>query len=143
VHLFTETLFPVCSPAIAAAYPMHEPRDVLAAPLVHHRHRPWSLWFDAFGLARPRVRGPAFEDSVLVLEAAAQGLGVALARSGLSEGDLASGRLIRPLEAGIASELGFFAVWRADSRKAPRIRALADWLAAEAQASGPDEAMTS
>jgi DNA-binding transcriptional LysR family regulator len=43
-----------------------------------------------------------------------------------------SGRLVRPLEGGVASDLGFFVVWRADSRKLARIQALRDWLVAEA-----------
>jgi len=117
-RLFGETLFPVCTSGFVAEHPMRRPEDLLAAPLLHHAYRPWSL----------------FEDSVMLLEAAAQGLGVALARSGLIEGDLAAGRLVRPIDGGVASELGFFAVWRADSRKLPRIEALASWLQAEAAA---------
>jgi LysR family glycine cleavage system transcriptional activator len=132
--LFSETLFPVCSPKIAEDHPMRRPRDVLTAPLLHHAHRPWSLWFDAFGLMAPPRKGLLFDDSVMLLEAAAQGLGVALARSGLMETYLQSGRLVRPLEAGVASDFGFFVVWRGDSRKLARIAALRDWLIAEASA---------
>jgi LysR family glycine cleavage system transcriptional activator len=76
------------------------------------------------------------DDSLMVVEAAAQGLGMALARSGLIEGDLASGRLVRPLETNVASDLGLFVVWRADSRKLARIAGLRDWLLAEACATG-------
>jgi LysR family glycine cleavage system transcriptional activator len=137
-HLFTETLFPVCSPSVWAAHPMRGPQDVLTAPLVHHRHRPWSLWFEAFGLQAPGAAGPVFDDSLMVAEAAAAGLGVALARSGLVEADLASGRLVRPLQEDICSELGFFVVWRADSRKAARIHALRDWLVAETRAAAAE-----
>jgi LysR family glycine cleavage system transcriptional activator len=135
-HLFTETLFPVCSPTFAARHPIAAPEDLLALPLIQHRHRPWKLWFDAFGLQAPPPQGTVFEDSLLVVESAAQGLGMALARSGLIEADLASGRLVRPLEAQVASELGFYVVWRPDSRKIARIAALRDWLSAEACASG-------
>ncbi len=131
-RLFAETLFPVCSPKFAQQHPMREPPDLLAAPLLHHNHRPWSLWFSDFGLESPPRRGLLFEDSVMLLEAAAQGLGVALARSGLIEADLASGRLVRPLENAVASDFGFYVVWRADSRKLRRIHALRDWLVAEA-----------
>lgn len=131
-HLFAETLFPVCSPKVAAEHPMRRPRDLLTAPLLHHGYRPWSLWFSAFGLDTPPRKGLMFDDSVMLVEAAAQGLGVALARSGLVERDLAAGRLVRPLEGGVASELGFYVVWRADSRKLRRIQALRDWLVAEA-----------
>ncbi len=130
--LFAETLFPVCSPEVAKAHPMRRPQDLLAAPLIHHGHRPWKLWFEAFGLTTPPQEGLTFDDSVMLLEAAAQGLGVALGRSGLMEGYFESGRLVRPLAGDVASELGFFVVWRADSRKLGRIAALRDWLVAEA-----------
>ena len=130
--LFSETLFPVCSPRFATDHPMRAAADLLAVPLIHHGHRPWTLWFDAFGLPAPAQQGLLFDDSVMLLEAAAEGLGVALARSGLMETFFQSGRLVRPLEGGVASELGFFVVWRGDSRKLARIQALRDWLVAEA-----------
>ncbi len=132
-HLFTETLFPVCSPAFARANPMWAPRDLLNVPLIHHTHRPWRLWFDAVGLKAPTPRGLTMEDSIMVLDAAAQGLGVALARSGLIDPDLNSGRLVRPVPGDVASELGFFVVWRADSRKLARVEALLEWLVDEVQ----------
>ena len=139
-HLFAETLFPVCDPTLAARYPVSCGKDLLKAPLVHHRHRPWSMWFEAFGLAPPPIEGPMFDDSVMQVEAAAQGIGFALARSGLVEADLANGRLVRPLQDGLASNLGFFVVWRADSRKLARVHALRDWLTAEATAGGDQAA---
>jgi LysR family glycine cleavage system transcriptional activator len=139
-HLFTETLFPVGSPALIAAHPIRRPRDLLSAPLVHHRQRPWSLWFDAMGLEAPPLQGPMFDDSIMQVEAAAAGIGYALARSGLVETDLANGRLVRPLEQDVASELGFFAVWRPESRKLARIHALRDWLVASTIASGGADA---
>ncbi|PZQ63526.1 MAG: LysR family transcriptional regulator [Phenylobacterium zucineum] len=131
-RLFSETLFPVCSPKLPGLADLRGPDDLLRAPLLHHTHRPWRLWFNAFGLEPPPQQGLAFEDSVMLLEAAAQGIGVALGRSGLVEEDLRSGRLVRPFEGGVASELGFFIVWRKDSRKLGRIATLRDWLVAEA-----------
>ena len=136
-RLFGEILFPVCSPGLAARHPLKRPEDLLAAPLLHG-YRPWSLWFAQFGLQAPR-KGLQFDDSMMLLEAAAQGLGVALARSGLIESDLAAGRLVRPLKGRIGSEFGHYAVWRADNRKCARIAGLADWLVREARASRTDE----
>jgi LysR family glycine cleavage system transcriptional activator len=133
-RLFRDTLFPVCTAELRDRLKLRRPEDLLTAPLVHHSHRPWRLWFEAFGLQAPEEQSLRFEDSVMVLEAAAQGLGVALARSGLADQDLKSGRLVRPLEGGVASELGFWVVWRADSRKLRRIAALRDWLADEVRA---------
>jgi LysR family glycine cleavage system transcriptional activator len=131
-HMFTETLLPVCSPEVAAAHNWITPTDLLDAPLLHHGHRPWSLWFPQFGLDAPPETALMFDDSAMLIEAAARGLGVALARSGLIEQDLRSGRLVRAVPDGVASELGFFVVWRADSRKLARVQALRDWLLAEA-----------
>ena len=133
VHLFREMLFPVCSPAFLKAHALATPGDLLQAPLLHHTHRPWLLWFREFGLEAPPQQGMLFDDSVLLLAAAGEGLGVALARSGLIEQDLRSGRLVRPFQAGIASELGFWIVWRAGSRKLKRIAALRDWLVEDAR----------
>lgn len=137
----SDTLVPVCSPELLARHPIREPADLLAAPLIHHGHRPWTLWFPEFGLAPPPREGMLFDDSVMLLEAAAQGIGVALARSGLIENDLKTGRLVAPLAAEIASELGFWIVWRGDNRKLRRIVALRDWLLAEAGATATVEAL--
>jgi LysR family glycine cleavage system transcriptional activator len=134
-HLFSETLTPVCSPAFLAERPLAQPQDLLTVPLLHHTHRPWSLWFREFDVEPPPQQGMLFEDSAMLLEAAAQGLGVALARSALIEQDLKTGRLVRPFDAGVASELGFWIVWRGNSRKLRRIAALREWLLAEAAAS--------
>jgi LysR family glycine cleavage system transcriptional activator len=128
--LFLDTLFPVCSPAFAREHQIREPRDLLRAPLLRHGHRPWSLWFESLGLEPPQT-GHLFEDSAMLLEAAAQGMGVALGRSSLVEQDLQSGKLFRPLEHAVPSDRGFHVVWRADSRKIARIHALRDWLIAE------------
>jgi LysR family glycine cleavage system transcriptional activator len=136
-HLFAERLYVVCSPAFAAAHPIAEPADLLNIPLLHHRHRPWWLWFQRFGLAAPEPRGTVFDDSLMLLAAAGDGLGAALGRSGLIEEDLRTGRLIRLIEAGVASELGYFVVWSLHTRKLRRVEALRDWLVAEAT-SQPD-----
>jgi LysR family glycine cleavage system transcriptional activator len=134
--LFTETLFPVCSPAFAKQHGIQRPEDLLSAPLLRQTHRPWSIWFSSIGLEAPETRsGLIFDDSALLLDAAAQGLGAALARSGLVEIDLREGRLIRPFEGSAPAEAGYHFVWRADSRKLKRILRLRDWLLAEASGS--------
>jgi LysR family transcriptional regulator, glycine cleavage system transcriptional activator len=140
-HLFSESLVPVCSPEFLARHQLKSPADLLTVPLVHHGHRPWTLWFASFGLESPRQQGMLFEDSAMLLEAAAQGIGAALARSGLIEQDLRTGRLVQPFETGVASELGYWIVWRGDSRKLRRIAALRDWLLSEAATSGRAESV--
>lgn len=134
--LFRERLFPVASPALAAEHDIKSPADLLNAPLLRHRHRPWSVWFATFGLEDPG-RGIELEDSIMLLESAAQGMGVALARGALVEQDLASGRLVQVLPQAIGNEFAFYLIWRGDNPKLPRIHALRDWLTAEAARGQP------
>lgn len=135
--LFREQLFPVCSPSLAGREAIRAPEDLLAATLLRHTHRPWRLWFAGFGLAEPAPSGPEFEDSLMIIEAAAQGMGVALARSSLVQPDLDAGRLVRLLPEAIENDFAFYVAWRADNPKLPRILALRDWLVAEI---GPESA---
>src|SRR5258708_37326435 len=76
--------------------------------LLHDRdpHASWEAWRRAYGPPALDVRrGPRFTSSDLVLRAAAQGQGVALARHRLAQDDLATGALLRPV-AGRSVDLG-------------------------------------
>ena len=134
-RVFPEFLFPVCSPQMAAKHPVRTPADLLSVPLLHG-YWPWTLWFSAFGLEAPPQVGPYFDNSTMLLSAAAEGLGYALGRSVFAEIDLTTGRLVRPLREVIKSPMDFYAVWRADCGKSARIAALADWIEAEAARGG-------
>lgn len=130
--LLEETLFPVCSPGFLKSCPLRAPKDLLGVPLLRHTHRPWSLWFDSVGLHAPTPpSGMIFDDSGLLLDAAAEGLGVALARGPLVAPALRDGRLVRPFADEARLKTGYFFVWRADSRKLRRILRLRDWMIAE------------
>ncbi|WP_029907899.1 LysR substrate-binding domain-containing protein [Caulobacter sp. UNC358MFTsu5.1] len=134
--LMIERLFPVCSPDFLVRHPIREPRDLLDVPLLRHVGLPWSMWLTAMGVDEvPRQQGLGFEDTALMLDTAAHGVGVALARSGLAERDLREGRLVRPfadtMGGEVAVETGNHFVWRADSPKLARILKLRDWFLAE------------
>lgn len=96
LQLFEEHLFPVASPGLAAAIGPGEPARLLKYPLIHDSDASgWRAWFDARGMDyRPRAHDRRFEDYNLVLDAAASGLGVALARPPLAANQLASGRIV-------------------------------------------------
>ena len=98
--LMDDVLYPVMSPALwkSAGRP-RELTDLSGLRLLHDRdpHASWQLWRDEHGPATLDVRkGTRFTSSDLVLRAAAQGLGVALARHRLVLDDLEAGTLIRP-----------------------------------------------
>jgi LysR family glycine cleavage system transcriptional activator len=129
--LFHEQLFPVCSPSLAGREAIRAPEDLLTATLLRHTHRPWWLWFSCFDLPEPAPSGPEFADSLMIIEAAAQGMGVALARSSLVQQDLQTGRLVRLFPEAIQNDFAFYVAWRADNPKLARIHGLRDWLIAE------------
>ncbi|WP_426043915.1 LysR substrate-binding domain-containing protein [Caulobacter sp. DWR3-1-2] len=130
--LMIERVFPVCSADFLAKHPIRETRDLLDVPLLRHVGLPWSIWLTAMGVEEaPRQQGLAFEDTALMLDTAAHGVGVALARSGLAERDLSEGRLVRPFSGEVSVETGNHFVWRADSPKLARILKLRDWFLAE------------
>lgn len=134
--LFAGRLFPVCSPGFLQAHPLAQLGDLYNVPLLRHTHPLWSWphWFHSLGFPPPANRGMMFDDSSLMLDAAAEGAGVALARDILVEEDLRSGRLIRPLAAEVESAWGYFFVWRADGPRLTRTLSLRDWLLSASRA---------
>lgn len=132
--LFDETVFPVASAAYARKL---APRgsvaveDIATADLLRNPRESWRMWFAAAGLdvAEPKT-GPLFNDLGLLVEAAAQGQGVALARSVLARAWLESRAVVRlsPIEA--PSTLAYHVVVAPADAKRPAVRAFVDWLRA-------------
>ena len=132
VQLMREVFYPVCSPDFLKRHPLDSLKALTTAPLIRHRNNLWPVWFAAVGLEYvERPGGAVFDDSAIVLEAAVNGLGVALARSSLAEHDLQTGRLVKPFPEELSAEYGYHFVWRAESRKLPIIEQFRDWLQQE------------
>jgi DNA-binding transcriptional LysR family regulator len=95
VRLFEENLFPIASPVLAEAIGAGNAERLLAHPLIHDSDASgWRAWLGAQGIDyRPRPQDRRFEDYNLVLDAAAHGLGIALARPPLATGMIENGRL--------------------------------------------------
>lgn len=91
----TAPLSPLCTPAQAAT--LREPADLLRAPLLRsYRPQDWPAWFLAAGLRSRAIRGPLFDSSLVMVQAAMRGQGVALAPYGLFRRELESGQIVRP-----------------------------------------------
>ncbi|MNE95397.1 Glycine cleavage system transcriptional activator [compost metagenome] len=78
-------------------------------------------------------RGSRFDQSSLLIEAAAAGRGVALAKRTLAQADLATGRLVAPFPDG-SQVLGFayFVVMPRDRPASPGTKAFVAWLKKQA-----------
>ncbi len=137
-RLMAEEVFPVCAPALLeAGPPLETPADLANHVLLHdHTIETWRLWLKAAGAEGVDAeRGPRYQRSNFVLQAAEQGDGVALARSVLAGRSLAEGRLVRPFDMALKAEFSYYFVCPADSIRRPKVRAFRDWLLAESEES--------
>lgn len=136
VRLMTEDVFPVCSPALLkTAHPLRSPDDLRYHTLLHDDFRvDWRLWLLAAGVTDiDPTRGPTFTDSSMVIQAAVEGQGVALARSVLAANDLAAGRLVKPFDVSLPARWAYYLTYPPATRDNPKIVAFRDWLLVEAQ----------
>jgi len=139
--LFDEIAFPVASPDFIARHGPVNDQRLAELPLILEEPQLWPTWFAATRLTPPSpLRGLAFDDAAMVVEAAAAGLGVALVRRIHAEGYLDAGRLVRVSPNGIKTPLSCYLVWRPDSPRIATIRRFSDWLVRECDRSGLLEA---
>jgi LysR family glycine cleavage system transcriptional activator len=128
IKLREEELVPVCSPSLRGGRLPRAPSDLLKMPLLHDERHPWSIWFEAVGLNyRDARRGPRYSDASLLLPAAIGGLGVALARASLVEGELASGRLVRLFSRSVPTTYSYI-VYPPRSKNSAKIQVFQQWL---------------
>ncbi|MDU9415929.1 LysR substrate-binding domain-containing protein [Pseudomonas sp. zfem005] len=107
----TLQFFPVCSPGLFNQLPLKHPRDLARHCLLHDDQdgKTWSAWLSVHAGDLQPLRHLYLGHAGLTLEAAAQGQGVAMGDNLTSAEDLASGRLVRPFAASVAS-LGQYAL---------------------------------
>ncbi len=139
--MMPEQLFPVLSPTRVPAADWHIEQALQQLPLLHDS-RPWAgappdaewrYWLDENDLASVLSHtGHEFNRVDMAIEAAASGLGIAMARAALINDELARGRLIAPYPS-VPSCCGYYLLYAPDALDNPRIRALHDWLLAMAQ----------
>ena len=90
----------------------------------------WRVWFSSLGMDRPFERR-AFEinNYPLLIEAACNGQGVALGWGHLVDEALESGKLVRPLDAEVATELAYYMVWPSRDPRSAEAEAFCAWFA--------------
>ena len=131
--LFENALFPVVSPALLSRLPLDTPADLARHVFISvdapPRHDDWSRWLEAAGLDGLKPQGRlSFVSSAQALEAAAAGLGIAIAHTPFVEGDLQTGRLIAPFSERIIEPESFYLVAPRAAASLPRVAAFRAWL---------------
>ena len=126
-----ELLFPVCAPDYLAAHSLLQPKDLLGCTLLRHPWHSWAAWFEAAGVSAGEPRsGPEYSDSSLLMDAAAAGEGVALARAMGVVDRLEAGDLVRLFDIAIADERSHYFVTPQGARD-KRLDEIEGWLLGE------------
>lgn len=128
-HLFDDEFLPVCAPSLASQ--LQAPRDLLQANLLHSMMRPeaWDLWFASADLSSaPRSRGMTLANAALCYQAAADGLGVAIAQRAYIDEDIRNGRLVVAVDHVARTERGYYLVCDPLKASAVPVRLFREWI---------------
>ena len=140
-RLFSPVYTAVCSPRLlSGTQPLKVPADLAQHALLHDDTIPelmvrptWDEWLTVAGVSGiDSNAGMHFSDSGLVLAAAIDGVGVALASKPLIEAEVAAGRLVELFDIVISRPQAYFLVIPEVVAGQPVVRAFREWLLDEA-----------
>ena len=140
--LMGEDLFPVCAPALMQGeHPLNNIEDLAFHTRLRDEFAPftrnppsWEYWARENGLTLPQpARTRSFGQSNMVIQAAIEGVGVALGRGPLVTSALQDGRLIRPFAQTARSQLKYWLVYAESQGAIEKNRLFIDWIKSQAQ----------
>ena len=137
--LMADELFPVCSPSLLRGdKPLRRPEDLRGHPLLHTSSAnsdDWRLWLTAAGLPADITKQPGitFDMIFMTIQAAIDGIGVAMGRTSYVQDDIAKGRLVVPFKIALPADAGFYLVSPEGRREAPKLTAFREWVVAATQ----------
>ena len=117
---------------------MRSPQDLAHHTLLHSSggyDDDWRLWLTAAGLPTDISKQPGltFDLILVTVQAAIDGIGVAMGRTSYVEDDIAKGRLVVPFEITLPADAGFYLVSPEGRTDPPKLAAFRQWLAGSAQ----------
>lgn len=142
--LFSEEVFPVCSPKLLTDRTLPLPVEALKEfALLHLRGEGGNHWFDWGGVFRalniahmPAPGQLRFDNYTLLIQAAIGGQGVAIGWRHLVDDLLEQGLLCRPIDATAISAYGYYIVLPQRKRRVQIVQRFVDWLKSEQALSG-------
>jgi len=134
--IFDEVIVPVCSPTYRGENGLKTPEDLSRVVLLHEANRSWAWpdWFRKHGVDKVHAsRGPCFDQSLMLSQAAVSGLGVALLPRFVIEDELSNGTLIQPVEHELFTDRAYYLVVPESKSTSPVIESFRIWLTGQAQ----------
>jgi LysR family transcriptional regulator, glycine cleavage system transcriptional activator len=136
--LMADEAFPVCSPALLdGKRPLKCPEDLRDHVLLHttSNYDDWRQWLTAAGLPSDISKQPGitFDLILMTVQAAIDGIGVAMGRTSYVQDDIAKGRLVVPFRIALPADAGFYLVSPEGVPDTPKLHAFRQWLVASAK----------
>lgn len=136
--LMNQKLVPVLSPRLLeSGPPVRAAADLTRFTLLHVAAEPaaWRRWFDYAGAPEAEVApGITFDQSITAIQAAIDGLGVALGRTPFVHAELDAGVLVAPVPTLLSDDEDFYIVAPEDNAERAPIMAFRQWMLREVQA---------
>ncbi|WP_283148089.1 transcriptional regulator GcvA [Silvimonas soli] len=133
-HLMDDEFVVVASPHLAGGLPAR-PADLSRYLLLRSDTEPWARWFEAAGIAGSEPQGSmVFNDSALLVQAAAEGQGIGLARASLIQPELASGKLVKLFDLTVPMPGAYWIVAPEAPPWRPAVATFVAWLKQKASA---------
>jgi LysR family transcriptional regulator, glycine cleavage system transcriptional activator len=132
-RLYSERLFPVCSPKLVAGRNrITKAADLLKFPLLRLEDaKNWTRLLEAAGVKATVPPGPVLNRASMLIDAAIDGQGIALARTALAAWDMINGRLVRPVDVSLRMANTYWIVCAKSVSTVPKIAAFRNWIFAE------------
>src|ERR1700761_3373336 len=136
--LMADEVFPVCSPALLSGKrPLRVPDDLRDHVLLTTSTNgdDWRQWLTAAGLPSDISKQPGitFDLILMTVQAAIDGIGVAMGRTSYVQDDIAKGRLVVPFKISLPVDAGFYLVRPEGAPEPPKLKAFRQWLIAAAK----------
>ena len=136
--LMADEVFPVCSPALLSGKrPLRVAEDLRDHVLLHTsaNNDDWRQWLTAAGLPSDISKQPGitFDLALMTVQAAIDGIGVAMGRTSYVQDDIAKGRLVVPFNIALPADAGFYLVSPEGAAETPKLKAFRQWLLASAK----------
>ena len=126
--LLAADLTPVCTPKLAAT--LRRAGDLRGPSLLRVAHSPedWPAWLKAAGVPRLSARGTEFQYYGQALQAALDGLGIAMGIRPYIDDDLAAGRLVAPFSLSVPKGMRWYLVYRPFQAEQRDFAAFRRWI---------------
>ncbi|MDQ3559089.1 MAG: LysR substrate-binding domain-containing protein [Pseudomonadota bacterium] len=132
IKLFEEVIYPVVAPNyLKLVGPLDTPADLMGRRLIGCDYEPgeWEFWFRAIGVgetaARPQLM---FDERAHSIQAAVEGLGVAMNRRPFGENLIRQGVLLAPFSERIRTEAAYYLIVSPRAASLPRVKRFTAWL---------------